>query len=73
MDRYLSNLEHKKDPSTVQDVRMIFLNMDQISFADWLKTNRRFYKEAIKNKKQTKGKGVYENKYLAARALANII
>ena len=73
MDRYLSNLEHKKDPGTVQDVRMIFLNMDQISFADWLKINRKFYKEAIKNKKQTKGKGVYENKYLAARALANII
>ena len=73
MDRYLSNLEHKKDPGTVQDVRMIFLNMDQISFADWLKTNRKFYKEAIKNKKQTRGKGVYENKYLAARALANII
>ena len=52
---------------------VLFEYMDQISFADWLKINRKFYKEAIKNKKQTKGKGVYENKYLAARALANII
>ena len=73
MDRYLNNIENKQDPNVVQDVKMIFLNMSQVTFAEWLKENRRFYKEAIKNKKQTKGKGVYENKYLAARALANII